>query len=64
VIAHDAWTALLAANDPPRLFVQGRGLVRLEAITMEHSYPSISPGTLALRVGPSRRLADTQRDGI
>lgn len=30
VIAHDAWTALLAANDPPRLFVQGRGLVRLE----------------------------------
>jgi len=64
VIAHDAWTALLAANDPPDCLCRGVAWYASKAITMEHSYRRSHPGTLALRVGPSRRLADTQRDGI
>jgi putative DNA primase/helicase len=57
VIPLEAWEALLAANEPPRLFVQGRQPVRLQRGKKDRELRAVdlSPGRLHYELGRAAR---------
>ena len=54
-VTREALAALVAANDPPRLFIRGGGLVRVEHD--EHQRPVIRPLSLDALIGEMARSA-------